>query len=177
MAKKLEQANNAVLFSKNQTNKYVRLGSGNERNTQPTISKKNTSQLLKSKNSSEYKENNKSNENYKQLFLSNKISITGAKKRIGSPATDINENIDENEEIDNDPYYEKQTANKMPKKNLRLNSGNYRMEPLNQYPFPLTPLDKASNKPIEFEENMAAVKSQSTRNKYNILVTFVIAVI
>lgn len=61
-------------------------------------------------------------------------------------------------------YYE-QKNDKMKKKNLRIGSENNRKEPMNHYPFPLTPLDKAINKPIDFEDDLAAAKSQSTRNK------------
>jgi hypothetical protein len=53
----------------------------------------------------------------------------------------------------------------MPKKKLRLNSDNNRNQPLNQYPFPLTPMDKAVDKQIDFDDNIIGVKSQSTRNK------------
>ena len=61
-------------------------------------------------------------------------------------------------------YYEREKEKKG-KKKLRIGSENNRKEPLNHYPFPLTPLDKASNKPIDFEDDLAAMKSQSTRNK------------
>lgn len=158
MAKKIEQANNAAMFTKTQGNKYVRWGSDNDR--KPSAKgglKKNTSQTLKSDGS-------ECSQTFKQTFKAKKFSVKGTKKRVGSPVTDINEVAFQEDEND-DTYYEKEIDSKMPKKNLRLNSDNNRKEPLNQYPFPLTPLDKASNKPIEFEENMAAMKSQSTRNK------------
>lgn len=167
MAKKIEQANNAAMFTKTQGNKYVRWGSDNDR--KPSAKgglKKNTSQTLKS-NGSGYTNNEgdkSSSQNFNQMFKSKKFSVKGTKKRVGSPVTDINE-VAFREDENDDTYYEKEVDSKMPKKNLRLNSDNNRKEPLNQYPFPLTPSDKASHKPIEFEENMVAVKSQSTRNK------------
>ena len=167
MAKKLEYATKALRYSnKNQKQKYAGVGSDNERqNSSKHMMNKKSSQLLKTiQNNSEYNENSSSNDNNKHVFLGKKLKTKSSKKRIESPVTDFNDKEEEKEE-QHISYYEKKTSDKMPKKNLRLDSGNYRMEPLNQYPFPLTPLDKASNKPIEFEENMAGVKCQSTRNK------------
>jgi len=85
-----------------------------------------------------------------------KLSVKGSKKRIGSPALES-----ENNKNEDNTYYEK---DRMKKKKLRIGSGN-RKEPLNHYPFPLTPLDKALNKQIDFEDDLAEMKSQSTRNK------------
>lgn len=156
MANKLENATKTIT-TKYQTNKYNKLSTENNRKTiSKNNYKTNASHMLKlSTNGSECNESNRSN-NYKHFFKANNLEKI-SNRRVGSPATDI-EKRKEN-------YYDNPTNDdKMPKKNLRLNSGNYRMAPLNQYPFPLTPLDKASNKPIEFEENIAAAKSQSTRN-------------
>jgi hypothetical protein len=161
-AKMVEQAN-AAKYTKTHGNKYVRLGSGDERKSINPVStlKKNSSQLLTS-NGSGYSQNiDKSNEKYGQFLHNKKLSLKKGGKRVGSPVTE-NENQDQDE-----AYYENKDDNgtKMPKKNLRLGSGNNRKENLNHYPFPLTPLDKASNKPIDFDENLPGAKCQSTRNK------------
>ena len=119
--------------------------------------KTSTSHILKPNSNASH---NDSNDKYKNTFLSNKLATKTGGKRVGSPVTDVPDARNMEPE-----YYDgNQDDQKMPKKKLRIGSGNHRMEPLNQYPFPLTPMDKASNKPIEFEEDIAAVKSQSTRN-------------
>ena len=85
MAKKVEQAN-ANKFAKNNQNKYVRLGSGNERKKQSTL-KKNTSQYMTSSASGfTNKDKDKSSEKYAKYLQAKKLSIKGSKKRVGSPA-------------------------------------------------------------------------------------------
>lgn len=101
MAKKVEQANNAAKYAKTQGNKYVRLGSENERKSSAKGTlKKNTSQLLTSNGSgySNHKVMEKSNEMYLQMFQKKKASIKSSKNRVGSPVTDIYE--DEKQEKD-----------------------------------------------------------------------------
>ncbi len=103
----------------------------------------------------------KTADKYSKYMQSKKISSKASKKRIGSPGLDPQ---NQNQKEDN-TYYERETDRMKKKKNLRIGSDNNRKEPLNHYPFPLTPLEKATNKPIDFEDDLAVMKSQSTRNK------------
>lgn len=164
MAKKVEDANNAK-YTKTMGNKYVKLGSDkDEKSSARGKIMRNTTQLLTS-NGSQYSNNkdpDQSSDKYMQAFKNKKKSVKSSQRRVGSPVTDTNEVA---ERADDDAYYEKDNNSIMPRKKLRLNSDNNRNEHVMQYPFPLTPLDKASNKPVDFDENMAAMKSQSTRNK------------
>ena len=160
MAKKIEQEN-AAKYTKTHDNKYVRLGSGNDRKRHNPLSK-NGSQMLTS-NASGYtnnKEGDKSNEKFTHFLQNKKLSVKSS-QRVGSPPAESEKINDDEEE---ETYFEKDLNVKMPKKNLRIGSEN-RQEPIHHYPFPLTPLDKASNKPVDFDDNLAAMKSQSTRNK------------
>ena len=166
MAKKIEQANNDGYKYKNQVKKNTRVGSDNERKPSTKANMiTNTSETIKpylnNSEQSNNKNNDKSNDRYKQLFKRKKNSNKSSNKRVGSPATETQERVEEGGV--NDAYYEKEMCGGILKDNLQINSNN--KELLNQYPFPLTPLDKATNKPIEFEEDIAAVRSQSTRNK------------
>lgn len=155
MAKKIEQAN-AHKFIKNKANKYVRLGSGTERKKPSIIKKSNSKYLTSSASGFSQSSKDRSSEKYAKYIQSKKIAVKGGKKRIVSPMCD-------SEKTENNTYFEKK-SNKMKKKKLRLDSGK-RKEPLNQYPFPLTPLDKALKKQIDFDDDLAEMKSQSTRNK------------
>lgn len=147
MANKVAQANNAMIFTKKSDKKYVRLGSGNERK------QKNKHSIAKSSNLYSNNDPDSSTHKYRK-------SSRSSNRRIGSPVTDRNEHSG-----DENAYYEKKQKVKMAKKNLKLDPDNVKMQPLNQYPFPLTPVDNASNKLIEPDENIVQVKSQSTRNK------------
>jgi len=164
MAKKIEQANNAAMFTKTLGNKYVRVGSGGERKR--SIKKgvgKNISKLLKSNASgSSNNDQEKSNDTYRHLVKKKKFSVKKNQPRVGSPEVEMNEGVKDSDE--NKSYFEKQKTSSMPKKKLRLNSDNNRNQ-LNQYPFPLTPIDKAVNKQIDIGDTIIGAKSHSTRNK------------
>lgn len=159
MAKKIEQEN-AAKYTKTHDNKYVRLGSGNDRKKHNPLSK-NGSQMLTSNVSghSNNKEGDQSNDKFNNFLHNKKLSLKST-QRVGSPTSESEKKNDEDE----DTYFERDQNIMMPKKNLRIGSEN-RKEPMHHYPFPLTPLDKASNKPVDFDDNLAAMKSQSTRNK------------
>jgi len=100
----------------------------------------------------------KSSDKYSKYINSKKLVTKASKKRIGSP------NLEKDKKNQENNYFEKESE-KMKKKNLRIGSDNNRKDPGNHYPFPLTPLEKATNKPIDFEDDLAVMKSQSTRNK------------
>lgn len=163
MAKKIKQANNAVILDKAKDNRN-KIGSSQERKLSAR-NHKNTSESndITHKNISEtnLKNSESSIDIFKQYIQTHKLS---GNNRVGSPVTEPNKN-EKDDDDDDDTYYEKEVNTKLKIKNLRINSDNNRKEPLLQYPFPLTPLDIASNKPIEFEDNIGGVKSQSTRNK------------
>jgi hypothetical protein len=159
LAKKIEQAN-AAKYTKTHGNNYVRLGSGTDRVIQNPLSK-NGSQMINS-NASGYSNNKDGDQSHDKFghFINNKKKSVKSTKRLGSPTPEFDNKNDEEE----DTYLERDHNVMMPNQNLRLGSGN-RNEPLHHYPFPLTPLDKASNKPVDFDDNLAMMKSQSTRNK------------
>jgi hypothetical protein len=161
LAKKIEQAN-AAKYTKTDRNNYVRLGtdySGTERIIQNPLSK-NGLQMINS-NASGYSNNKESDQSHDKFghFVNSKKKSVKSAKRLGSPTAEL-----ENKNDEEDTYLERDHNVMMPNQNLRLGSGN-RNEPLHHYPFPLTPLDKASNKPVDFDDNLAMMKSQSTRNK------------
>jgi hypothetical protein len=159
LAKKIEQAN-AAKYTKTHGNNYVRLGSGTDRIIQNPLNK-NGLHLISS-NASGYSNNKESDQSHDKFghFISKKKKSVKSSKRLGSPTPELDNKNDEEE----DTYLERDNNVMMPNQNLRLGSGN-RNEPLHHYPFPLTPLDKASNKPVDFDDNLAMMKSQSTRNK------------
>lgn len=158
MAKKIEQANNHKI-AKQKPGKLARVGSGNDRMRQSGM-KKNSSQFMASASSGlSHRVKEKSNEKYSKYMHTKKLVKKTSKKRIGSPTAEGEKKAEDN------TYYEREN-NKMKKKNLRIGSDNNRKDPLNHYPFPLTPLEKASKKPIDIEDDLGAMKSQSTRNKY-----------